>query len=140
MHRNTNKESQSLKKSRVVKTVFDKDFSEKNPFYYEALRNLNTIENNENGIDVDHFIDGVGKVIVHYENEDWKAIFNLYIKSGKKKFIDYDLLKTVIKDLGYKVSDEEILEIFQKIVNDKANIDMTNFIEIMNIVEHSGKR
>jgi len=115
-------------------------FVENNPFYFEALKILNTIENNETGINVNQFIDAVARVIADYEDSNWENLYNIYIRDGKKRTIDLDLFRQITKELGYTLNDEESQEMFERIVNDKASLGKSEFVQIMNIVENSGKR
>lgn len=111
------------------------NFAEKNPFYYKALKTLNTEENNANGVNADEFVAAVKKVIKDY-NEDfsnWKSIFALYFKEGdKKKIIDKDILVETIKKMGFRVNDEDIEELVEKMDGD---LDEEKFCNIMRYIE-----
>ena len=113
----------------------DNFFAENNPFYYKALKNLNTEENNENGVNVDEFIAAVKKAIKEYDEDfsNWKDVFNLYFESGKKKkVIDKNILKKTIKDMGFKVNDEDIDDLVTKMDGD---LDQEKFCNIMKYIE-----
>ena len=113
----------------------DNFFAENNPFYYKALKNLNTEENNENGVNVDEFIAAVKRAIKEYDEDfsNWKDVFNLYFESGKKKkVIDKDILKKTIKDMGFKVNDEDIDDLVTKM---DGELDQEKFCNIMKYIE-----
>ena len=127
-----------LIKPKVILTFADndKDFANRNPFYYTALKDLNTEDNNKFGIDVETFINAVKRVIREYDAEDfennWAEIFNLYFGEKRSNFIDKDILITVIKDMGFKLSDDEINDILSKIDYD---LDLDKFTQIMKDIE-----
>ena len=113
----------------------DNFFQENNPFYYKALKNLNTEENNENGVNVDEFIAAVKRAIKEYDEDfdNWKDVFDLYFEKGKKKkVIDKDILKKTIKDMGFKVNDEDIDDLVTKMDGD---LDQQKFCNIMKYIE-----
>lgn len=111
-------------------------YSEKNPIYYDAIKALCTDENNANGVDVEEFVNAVHNVIrVYHQEERWYEIFGLYHEGSKKKVIDFDILKNVATQLGYRLSDEELQETLEKLA-DNGLIDGDKFTEIVNIVEN----
>ena len=114
----------------------DKDFANRNPFYYTALKDLNTEENNINGINEDQFVNAVKRVIREYNAEDfennWAEIFNLYFGEKRNNIIDKNILVNVIKDLGFKLSDEDINYFLNKI---DCNFDLEKFTNIMKEIE-----
>ena len=121
----------------------NKDWANKNPFYYTALKELNTEENNKNGINVDQFINAVKRVIREYNIEDfdnnWAEIYNLYFGEEKKKnnYIDNDILIQVIKDLGFKISDDEIYEFVDRM---EGELNLEKFIQMMKNIELVNRR
>ena len=127
-----------LIKPKVILTFADndKDFANRNPFYYTALKDLNTEDNNKFGIDVETFINAVKRVIREYDAEDfennWAEIFNLYFGEKRSNVIDKDILINVIKDMGFKLSDDEINDILSKIDYD---LDLDKFTQIMKDIE-----
>ena len=114
----------------------DKDFANRNPFYYTALKDLNTEENNIKGINEEQFVNAVKRVIREYDAEDfennWAEIFNLYFGEKRSNIIDKDILINVIKDMGFKLSDDEINDILSKIDYD---LDLDKFTQIMKDIE-----
>ena len=114
----------------------NKDFANRNPFYYTALKDLNTEENNINGINEDQFVNAVKRVIREYNAEDfennWAEIFNLYFGEKRNNIIDKNILVNVIKDLGFKLSDEDINYFLNKI---DCNFDLEKFTNIMKEIE-----
>ena len=127
-----------LIKPKVILTFADndKDFANRNPFYYTALKDLNTEDNNKFGIDVDTFLNAVKRVIREYDAEDfennWAEIFNLYFGNKKSDIIDKDILINVIKDLGFELNDDEINEILSKV---DCELDLDKFTQVMKDIE-----
>jgi len=115
----------------------EKEFCEENPFYFLALKKLNTHKNNSNGIDVNEFIDSV-RYIIDEQNEDdfdsnWGQIFNIYFdNSPKSKLMNKVMLVDIIKELGFNGTEEEIDEVIDKMGED---IDREKFVKIMKNVE-----
>ena len=137
-------QSSGLIKPNIILLIANKnkDWGNKNPFYYTALKELNTEENNLNGINVDQFINAVKRVIREYNIEDfdnnWSEIYNLYFVEGKKNnIIDNDILINLIKDLGFKISDDEINEYVEKMDGD---LNLEKFIEIMKNIELKNRK
>ena len=122
-------------------------FVAKNPMYYSALKKLNTIENNENGINVNMFMDAVQETVENYSDDDWKAGFALFLNANNsnsseksntlknRKHIDYDCFSKLAREVGYNLSDIELNEIWDRITNDQGKMDVEEFIRIMNLVE-----
>ena len=112
-------------------------------FYYTALKELNTEENNKNGINVDQFINAVKRVIREYNIEDfdnnWAEIYNLYFGEEKKKnnYIGNEILIQVIKDLGFKISDDEIYEFVDRM---EGELNLEKFIQMMKNIELVNRR
>ena len=116
----------------------EKEFCEENPFYLLALKQLNNSKNNLNGINVNEFINAVQKVILdnnesNFENI-WKNVFQIYFdKSPKSKLLNKEILTSVIKEMGFETSDEEIDELVDKMGSD---IDEDKFVKIMKSIEN----
>ena len=114
----------------------DKDFANRNPFYYTALKDLNTEENNIKGINEEQFVNAVKRVIREYDAEDfennWAEIFNLYFGEKRNNVIDKNILVNVIKDLGFKLSDDDINLVLDKV---DCNLDLEKFTNIMKEIE-----
>lgn len=129
-----------IKPSTILLFAQKTDFASRNPFYYKAFKLLNTEENNANGVNADEFVNAVKKVIKEY-NEDpksWREIFNVYFEKGKKKkIIDKDILIETVKDMGFKVNDEDIEELIIKMDGD---LDEDKFCDIMRIIETRFRR
>jgi Ca2+-binding EF-hand superfamily protein len=125
-----------IKPSTILLFAEKEGYAETNPFYYQALKNLNSEDNNTNGITVDDFMNAVRRVIKDY-NEDfdnWKDIFNRFVdgSKGKKQIIDKETMAETIKNMGFKVNDEDIQELIGKMDGD---LDETKFCDIMRYVE-----
>ena len=137
--------SSGLIKPYIILLIADKnkDWANKNPFYYTALKELNTEENNKNGINVDQFINAVKRVIREYNIEDfdnnWAEIYNLYFGEEKKKnnYIGNEILIQVIKDLGFKISDDEIYEFVDRM---EGELNLEKFIQMMKNIELVNRR
>ena len=56
----------------------------------------------------------------------------MYFGEKRSNFIDKDILITVIKDMGFKLSDDEINDILSKIDYD---LDLDKFTQIMKDIE-----
>ena len=70
-------------------------------------------------------------------NEDfdnWKDIFTRFVdgSKGKKQIIDKETMAETIKNMGFKVNDEDIQELIGKMDGD---LDETKFCDIMRYVE-----
>ena len=116
-----------------------KNFSRLNFIYYEAFQLLNTEENNANGVDVEEFINAVKKVFLSvFEEERWKDLYNLYYGDNRKKLIDYDSLRKITNELKFRITDEDILLVLERL-QDSCQIDLNKFSEIMGIIENLGR-
>ena len=114
------------------------NFANRNPFYYNALKSLNTEENNKDGITYKDFESAIRKVILDY-NEDfnkWAEIFDIIVEGNNKKYIDENLLTETMRKIGFNVSDVEIKDIIGKMDGD---LDEQKFCDIMRMIENKFK-
>jgi len=115
------------------------NFSRYNFIYYEAFRLLDTEENNSNGVDVEEFINAVRKIMLNvFEEERWKELYNIYLSESRKKVVDYDVLRKISNDLKYKITDEDVLLVLERL-QEGVNLDLNKFTEIMRIIENLGR-
>ena len=122
----------------------NKDFQKLNPFYYSALKNLNTEENNKNGIKVDQFIKEIKKVIRENVEDDkenleknWQEYYNLYFnENDKNKVLNKEKLEEILNKIGYKLNEDEI----NLIIEEYGEINQNKFIEIMKNVELKNRK
>ena len=106
----------------------NEDFKKKTPIYYQALKELNTKENNLNGVNFEKFVEAVKNVIRENNKnniDNWGNIF-------KNNFENKDSLFDAIKELGLEMSDDEIKNLISKMGKD---VDQKQFISIMKTVE-----
>jgi Ca2+-binding EF-hand superfamily protein len=109
------------------------NFVDKNPFYYNALKQLNTEDNNKNGVIYEDFVTAVQKVIRDY-NEDfdkWKDIFYIITDGHKEEVIDEELLSDTMRKMGFNVSDAEIKDMIEQL---EGNVDEKKFCDIMRMI------
>jgi Ca2+-binding EF-hand superfamily protein len=122
----------------------NKNFQKLNPFYFSALKNLNTEENNKNGIKVDQFIKEIKKVIRENVEDDkenleknWQEYYNLYFnENDKNKVLNKEKLEEILNKIGYKLNEDEI----NLIIEEYGEINQNKFIEIMKNVELKNRK
>lgn len=122
----------------------NKVFQKLNPFYFSALKNLNTEENNKNGIKVDQFIKEIKKVIRENVEDDkenleknWQDYYNLYFnENDKNKVLNKEKLEEILNKIGYKLNEDEI----NLIIEEYGEINQNKFIEIMKNVELKNRK
>ena len=122
----------------------NKVFQKLNPFYFSALKNLNTEENNKNGIKVDQFIKEIKKVIRENVEDDkenleknWQEYYNLYFnENDKNKVLNKEKLEEILNKIGYKLNEDEI----NLIIEEDGEINQNKFIEIMKNVELKNRK
>ena len=78
--------------------------------------------------------------LMKWREQEWSKIFTLYTAGNKKKAVDFENLKYVTKILGYRLSEEELHEIVEKITDGSNTIDNNNFVQIMGYVQSHGER
>lgn len=106
-------------------------FTNNNPLYYEAIRRINTMENNENGVNVNVLIDSITEIIGNMKEKEFETLFNVYLKfTGELKF-NFNSFLSVVRRLGYEHSDSEIRDIFEKLVGEKDILEKEDFVEMM---------
>ena len=124
-----------IKPSTILLFAEKEGYADTNPFYYQALKNLNNEDNNSTGVTLDDFVAAVKRVIKDY-NEDfdnWKDIFTRFVDpKNKKQIIDKDAMTDTIKNMGFKVNDEDIQELITKM---DGELDERKFCDIMKYVE-----
>lgn len=106
-----------------------------NPIYYYAFKKLNTVENNEEGINVNQFMDAVSEVISQFERRDWENLFKLVTKKSKSKQFDKTHFFNLLKRLGYQMGESEANEVFDRLNLDTDVITLNDFINFMVISE-----
>ena len=122
----------------------NKVFQKLNPFYFSALKNLNTEENNKNGIKVDQFIKEIKKVIRENVEDDkenleknWQEYYNLYFnENDKNKVLNKEKLEEILNKIGYKLNEDDI----NLIIEEYGEINQNKFIEIMKNVELKNRK
>ena len=115
------------------------NFSKFNFIYYEAFKHLNTEENNSNGVNVEEFISAIRKIFFFvYQENRWKELYDIYYGDNRKKVIDYDVLKRITTELKYKITDEDLLVVLERL-KDSDSLDLAKFTEIMKVVENLGR-
>lgn len=106
-------------------------FVNNNPLYYEAIQSVNSIENNEIGINVNQFIDAVKTCIKKLEDKDWENFYEIYLRESQKRALDFSAFEYISKKLGYEMSESELKDTFERIANEKGNISKEEFLKIM---------
>jgi len=122
----------------------NKNFQKLNPFYFSALKNLNSEENNKNGIKVDQFIKEIKKVIREKVEDDkenfeknWQEYYNLFFNENEKnKVLNKEKLEEILNKVGYKLNEDEI----NLIIEEYGEINQNKFVEIMKNVELKNRK
>jgi Ca2+-binding EF-hand superfamily protein len=123
----------------------NKNFQNLNPFYFNALKNLNTEENNKNGIKVDQFIKEIKKVIRENVEENfeknWIEKFNLFFNDkenndNNNRVLNKEYLEKILNKNGFNLSEDEI----NLIIKEYGEINQNKFIEIMKNVELKNRK
>jgi Ca2+-binding EF-hand superfamily protein len=125
----------------TVLTFIDnsKRFLNNNPLYTEALRTINTIENNENGINVNMLIDSINSLIKKMEKKDWDSLYQIYLRDSEQREVNLEAYKFVSKRLNYEMGDTELSDAFERILGDKDKFNKEEFIRTMMIVHKTYK-
>lgn len=106
-----------------------------NPIYYYSFKKLNTVENNEEGINVNQFMDAVSETISQFERRDWENLFKLVTKKSKSKQFDKVHFFNLLKRLGYQMGESEANEVFDRLNLDSGIITLNDFLNFMIISE-----
>ena len=117
-------------------------FEEKNPLYFKALTKLNTIENNECGVNVNMFMDAIQSVVEDEDEVNWKSLYQILMREhhsasiGKQKGMDLEMFISLCRSSGYQMSDMELKDNFDRLCNEKNVIDSEEFVKLMLIAEN----
>jgi Ca2+-binding EF-hand superfamily protein len=106
-------------------------FVNNNPVYYQAFKILNTIENNELGVNVNQFMDSVADVISKFTNQNWETIFSLLTTDNTKRKFDKEMFVETLQKLGYKIHKSEAEDMFDRFALEKPNITREEFVKMM---------
>ena len=109
-------------------------FLNNNPVYSEALRNINTIENNESGINVNVLIDAIIDLIKKLDKKDWDIFYNLYLRASEQYEFNFNALKTVSNELGYEANDSELKDVYERLLGNKKKWNKDDFVTAMMIM------
>jgi len=114
-------------------------FLNNNPLYAEALRRVNTLENNESGINVNVLIDALSDIIKQMELPDWENFYSIYLRETGQLELNSESFKTVAKSLGFEMSDSELSDAFERILGDKEKLTKEDFVKTMMIIHKTYK-
>ena len=113
-------------------------FINNNPIYYAALKSINTVENNELGVNVNQFMDSVAEVISKFNEENWENIYNMVMREHSKRSFDKNLFYDLLKKLNYKLHESEAHEMFERLNLEQPILIKEDFIKIMMMSEKGG--
>jgi len=106
-----------------------------NPIYYAAFRNLNTIENNQLGINVNQFMDEISNVISSYSKENWRNIYHLILSESNVKKFDKKFFKKTLDKINHQMSESEAYDVFERFAGDADEISKSEFVKMMLLCE-----
>lgn len=106
-------------------------FVNNNPVYYHAFKLLNTVENNELGVNVNQFMDSVTDVIAKFTRQNWETVFSLLTTDSTKRKFDKEMFVEILQKLGYKIHKSEAEDMFDRFALEKPNITREEFVRMM---------
>ena len=113
-------------------------FMHNNPIYTSAFQKLNTIENNEQGINVNQLMDAIQDEIKNFGSENWRNIYSLMLHDRIDKKFTKEFFLDTLKTINHKMSEVEASECFDRFSGEKNDIERKEFIKMMGMSEKGG--
>lgn len=131
---------QGFIKPDLVLTFMNKSaaFINNNPIYYNAMKRINSVENNRIGANVNMFIDACIESCREIARKEWESMFECFIRISNKNEgnkINHSAFIDITKSLGYELSDSQINDIFDRVLGENTSLSKKEFIKLMEMVE-----
>ena len=127
------KENGKIDPSEIKETMRQLGFDTKNPTIYKIIEDLDTEESKSNGgITFSEFSDIMQKRLGDRESKEGvRRIFDLFVDDENAEYIPLESLKKIAKELGDKMSEDDLKEMIECATNNKGKLFFDDFYYII---------
>ena len=122
-----------IEPKKLKEALLSQGFDKKSHSIYQFFADLDTPENEKKGgISFEEFLNVIKKKYGDKDSEEGiKNIFDLFIDNPNSNAITLDSLKKISKELGEKLTDDELEEMLDRLSNNSYGITFEEFRDIM---------
>ena len=123
------KENGKIDPSEIKETMRQLGFDAKNPTIYKIIEDLDTEESKSNGgITFSEFSEIMQKRLGDRESKEGvRRIFDLFVDDENAEYIPLDSLKKIAKELGERMSEDDLKEMIECATNNKGKLFFDDF-------------
>ena len=127
------KENGKIDPSEIKETMRQLGFDKKNPTIYKIIEDLDTEESKSNGgLSFIEFSDIIKKRLGDRNSKEGvRRIFDLFVDDENAEYIPLESLKKIAKELGDKMSEDDLKEMIECATNNKGKLFFDDFYYII---------
>ena len=127
------KENGKIDPSEIKETMRQLGFDAKNPTIYKIIEDLDTEESKSNGgITFSEFSEIMQKRLGDRESKEGvRRIFDLFVDDENAEYIPLDSLKKIAKELGEKMSEDDLKEMIECATKNEGKLFFDDFYYII---------
>ena len=127
------KENGKIDPSEIKETMKQLGFDLKNPTIYNIIKDLDTEESKKNGgLSFSEFSEIIQKRLGDRDTKEGvRRIFNLFVDDEKAEYIPLESLKKVAKELGDKMSEDDLKDMIECATKNEGKLSFDDFYYII---------
>ena len=127
------KENGKIDPSEIKETMKQLGFDLKNPTIYNIIKDLDTEESEKNGgLSFSEFSEIIQKRLGDRDTKEGvRRIFNLFVDDEKAEYIPLESLKKVAKELGDKMSEDDLKDMIECATKNEGKLSFDDFYYII---------
>ena len=127
------KENGKIDPSEIKETMKQLGFDLKNPTIYNIINDLDTEESKKNGgLSFSEFSEIMQKRLGDRDTKEGvKRIFDLFVDNENAEYIPLESLKKVAKELGEKMSEDELKDMIECATKNNGKLSFEDFYYII---------
>ena len=127
------KENGKIDPSEIKETMKQLGFDLKNPTIYNIIKDLDTEESKKNGgLSFSEFSEIIQKRLGDRDTKEGvRRIFDLFVDDENAEYIPLESLKKIAKELGDRMSEDDLKEMIECATNNKGKLFFDDFYYII---------
>ncbi len=127
------KENGKIDPSEIKETMKQLGFDLKNPTIYNIIKDLDTEESKKNGgLSFSEFSEIIQKRLGDRDTKEGvRRIFDLFVDDEKAEYIPLESLKKVAKELGDKMSEDDLKDMIECATKNEGKLSFDDFYYII---------
>ena len=127
------KENGKIDPSEIKETMKQLGFDLKNPTIYNIIKDLDTEESKKNGgLSFSEFSEIMQKRLGDRDTKEGvRRIFDLFVDDEKAEYIPLESLKKVAKELGDKMSEDDLKDMIECATKNEGKLSFDDFYYII---------